>query len=376
MTSARAFCRAMRCAGGAQMPKPAEAEQHFGPFARRRLHLERRAALGRHRPCRRRRNGRRRFRSPKSGRRCAAPAARSAGGREPSAPAPAIERVGDDARDQPPPALAGDEKREPRAFRHSLTRPSPPSHLSPGVPISRGVQHHSEAGARLQLWRDCQLFTKPRGIEAVAARQSRLRVGQVAGQRAQIARGADKIVNAADFSGPNRHTHEDRYAARAVPRSALRLPRAPASRWHRPGARRDARARRRDRAAATAMQQAWRDRSALRFQGNIGMAADGAGRGAGRVEQHGVERLRLRNFVASASTTSASSLRRTRFSLRRARRAGERSTAVTRAPRAASCAVLPPGAAHRSATRSPLTSPSSRAGRLAATSCTHQAPSA
>ena len=52
------------------------------------------------------------------------------------------------------------------------------------------------------------------------------------------------------------------------------------------------------------------------------------------------------------------------------------STAVTSAPAAASCAVLPPGAAHRSITARPPTSPSRRAGRAAAASCTHQAPSA
>ncbi len=49
--------------------------------------------------------------------------------------------------------------------------------------------------------------------------------------------------------------------------------------------------------------------------------------------------------------------------------------AVTLAPARMSCAVLPPGAAQRSATPSPLISPSKRAGKLAAVSCTHQAPS-
>ena len=54
---------------------------------------------------------------------------------------------------------------------------------------------------------------------------------------------------------------------------------------------------------------------------------------------------------------SACSASRVRFSRRRPSRAGERSTAVTRAPAKASCAVLPPGAAHRSATALPRTSP-------------------
>ena len=66
---------------------------------------------------------------------------------------------------------------------------------------------------------------------------------------------------------------------------------------------------------------------------------------------------------------------RARFSRRRLSRGGERSTAVTRAPACASCAVLPPGAAQRSATVLPRTSPSRRAGSAAAASCTHHAPS-
>ena len=57
--------------------------------------------------------------------------------------------------------------------------------------------------------------------------------------------------------------------------------------------------------------------------------------------------------AASASTTSAASCSRCRFSRRRSRRAADTSTAVTWAPAAASAAVLPPGAAHRSATAVP-----------------------
>ena len=57
-------------------------------------------------------------------------------------------------------------------------------------------------------------------------------------------------------------------------------------------------------------------------------------------------------------------------------RAASISTAVTSAPRAASCMVLPPGAAQRSITRLPATSPSSSTGKVAAASCTHQSPSA
>ena len=99
------------------------------------------------------------------------------------------------------------------------------------------------------------------------------------------------------------------------------------------------------------------------------------------VEEHGASRSTASNGSAvhsstSAQTNSASSDNRARFPRRRSSRAGERSTAVRRAPAAASCAALPPGAAQRSATRSPPTLPNRRAGKAAAASCTHQAPSA
>ena len=67
---------------------------------------------------------------------------------------------------------------------------------------------------------------------------------------------------------------------------------------------------------------------------------------------------------------------RSRLRASRASRFFEASIAVTFAPASTSCAVLPPGAAQRSATRWPAMSPNSRAGRLAAASCTHQSPSA
>ena len=78
-------------------------------------------------------------------------------------------------------------------------------------------------------------------------------------------------------------------------------------------------------------------------------------------------RRRRRSREASCS--------RVRFSCRRLTRAGERSTAVTIAPACASCAVLPPGAAQRSATDLPRRSPNSLTGSAAAASCTHHLPS-
>ena len=82
------------------------------------------------------------------------------------------------------------------------------------------------------------------------------------------------------------------------------------------------------------------------------------------------------HLLASAVTSSAEKPARVRFSPSRVIRRSEMSTAVTCAPAAQSCRVLPPGAAHRSATRLPVMSPSRRAGRVAAASCTHQVPSA
>ena len=78
---------------------------------------------------------------------------------------------------------------------------------------------------------------------------------------------------------------------------------------------------------------------------------------------------------ASAATVSAWRETRARFSRKRLSRPGERSTAVTLAPANASCAVLPPGAAHRSAIFMSRMSPNKCAGRAAAASCTHHAPS-
>ena len=57
---------------------------------------------------------------------------------------------------------------------------------------------------------------------------------------------------------------------------------------------------------------------------------------------------------------------RFRLSCSKRKRSPERSTAMTFAPAAANCAVLPPGAAHRSMTVLPRTSPSIRTGSAAA----------
>ena len=66
---------------------------------------------------------------------------------------------------------------------------------------------------------------------------------------------------------------------------------------------------------------------------------------------------------------------RSRFSRSRSSRASDESIAVTAKPAAASCIVLPPGAAQRSSAVRPSPGPSNRAGIDAEMSCTHQSPS-
>ena len=130
------------------------------------------------------------------------------------------------------------------------------------------------------------------------------------------------------------------------------LPPPAASRWQRPAARPAASSR-----AAAAISAACAAASGATSRGllekrHVRMAADGAGRGAGRVQQHGVEARRRRRPRRSRppppprpTAAAAPGSPQTRCALR-----ASRSTAVTRPPAAASCAVLPPGAAQRSAT--------------------------
>ena len=129
-----------------------------------------------------------------------------------------------------------------------------------------------------------------------------------------------------------------------------RPPRARASRCNRRACRPAWSARPRGRAAGAAGRPAWRYRPLLE-PGNVRMAPDRAGRGAGRVEQDRIERLPPAIRRRRRRQSRRRGRRRARLSRSRLSRAGERSTAVTCAPASASCAVLPPGAAHRSATR-------------------------
>ncbi len=106
------------------------------------------------------------------------------------------------------------------------------------------------------------------------------------------------------------------------------------------------------------------------------MAADGAGRRAGRVEQHGVERagLPLRG-IGDDSLGRKLEAREILPQPRQAGRRCDRPRSHGRPPARAARSCRPaPRRGRRPSCRA--TSPSRRAGRAAAASCTHQAPSA
>jgi hypothetical protein len=91
----------------------------------------------------------------------------------------------------------------------------------------------------------------------------------------------------------------------------------------------------------------------------IRMPPDRPGGRTGRVQQNRVERLVGGPLQGIGLHHLAVSPVRDRFSRNRPSRGPETSSAVTSAPAAASCNVLPPGAAHRSSTRSPARTASS-----------------
>ena len=196
-------------------------------------------------------------------------------------------------------------------------------------------------------------FYEPRGVEAVEPGKPRIGIGEMAGQGAQVAVFGDELAAAENLGGGDRHAPHARLVRQQVGDDVPRLPRARASRCNRPACRPAWSAPRRVRSSGAASAASLAMSAGLLEPRHVGMAADGAGRGAGRIEQHGVERLgrsirRRRRRRARLRATTGSG-----FPAAAASRAGARSTAVTRAPAAASCAVLPPGAAQRSATRSP-----------------------
>jgi hypothetical protein len=168
-------------------------------------------------------------------------------------------------------------------------------------------------------------------------------------------------------SGPSRI----RGAARKA-RPGPRPPPAPASRRSRPAVRPASPAR-------GGVQQPACTAASLRCRGpcrpeHVGVAAEGAGGRAGGVQQHGVELRRSLQAAASAVTTSAESPggRGSREPASGAAASGPR--AVTAAPAAASCRVLPPGGGAEVEGGLASWMCSSRAGRRPRRPCTHHRP--
>ena len=109
-------------------------------------------------------------------------------------------------------------------------------------------------------------------------------------QRAQVAVGGDEFGVAAYLRRRQRAGGQGGCRAPAAPRSAARLPPAPASRRNRPACR-PAWSTSTARSSRRGCKRGEHCDVGLALEpGHVGMAADGAGRGAGRIEQHRIER--------------------------------------------------------------------------------------
>ena len=200
--------------------------------------------------------------------------------------------------------------------------------------------------------------------------------GSMAGQRSDRAGRRDRLGKAADLGRVDRQRASRPWRWRRA-RAGLRPPPARASRCSRRGCRRASAAPRRGRSCGPGGRRGRRRRSGRFSQAMSGwrrivpVAVHGASRRMASKGSGGRQsRMSAANRLgdeAEAGEIGGQPLAAGRAAI---------STAVTLAPAAASAAVLPPGAAQRSATRLPATSPRSFAGSAAAASCTHQAPSA
>ena len=228
---------------------------------------------------------------------------------------------------------------------------------------------------------------QPGGIEAIEPAQPGVLVRQMAGRQgiAQIAIGIEGFAEACDLRRPRSRAPACIAGSSASSASDGLLA---FFRFERTGAV-DQRAARLQACSPTALcsNRFLQCRPARRYRPAAGArrhrGGDGWFRSNRREHRPGRSRslrrhLGLAHSAASDTTVSACSDNRLRFSRTAApMRPGERSTAITRARRPwTSCAVLPPGAAQRSATDFPMTSPNRRAGNAAAASCTHHWPSA
>ena len=192
-------------------------------------------------------------------------------------------------------------------------------------------------------------------------------------QSAQITVGCNPFAVTEQLVRRNRRTRKFRMRGKKKRRSALRLPRVPMSRQQRPKCR--------------PARPGWRRIPGSRKQAAAETVTSAAPLIQGR---SGWRRMVPVAVQGASSSTVAQPLSRRATSalddLGREFYAGEVFVDAGGARRivlhrchlgagAASCVVLPPGAAQRSSTRSPAPSPSSRVGRVAAASCTQQLPS-
>ena len=199
---------------------------------------------------------------------------------------------------------------------------------------------------------------------------------EIGGRGADRAVGGDERIGAGNLARANRIEHEVGMSRQEKRRPAARPRPDRASSWKRRCGHPASPSSLRAPAGATAGRRAWR---CLRAPSSRERPDGGAPcRSTSRARREAPRRTASSGsyFSMSASTVLARSRSRSRFSPSRFSRFLDESSAVTSAPASASCAVLPPGAAQRSTTRRPATSPSSLAGRLAAASWTHHSPSA
>src|SRR6185503_5035869 len=167
-----------RRAGCAQMAQPAEAQQGFGPFARRWIDFERRAAVCDDDLACKRKFSRVDFACDGGVAgaqilRCDEQAFRNL-----QSDLPAKARVVDETRDESPPAMVGDEHRKPYAFRQSFAAHRiclPFRSIAPTYPSATGcpLSRRRRSGKPLQ----------PCGIEAVATGKPRFLIRKMMGKR-------------------------------------------------------------------------------------------------------------------------------------------------------------------------------------------------
>ena len=197
-------------------------------------------------------------------------------------------------------------------WRILLIRKRAPRHHLESARISAGLRN---SGAKSG-------FNQPGRVKSVQPAKPRVVVRQVAGQGAQIAVRGDDLGQARDLAGIDRHAAHAGFGRQQRGDRLLAF-----FRFQRTGAvdQRPARLEQRDRLLQQPLLQRRQggDVGFLPQPGDVGMAADGAGRGAGRIDQDAVEgAVAARPFGGVGDDVSACSASRARLSRSRAIRGG------------------------------------------------------